>query len=83
MSLLETTPAAYSSASDVTAPIVRQLQESSYSGLRGVKLAYDGGKLTLCGTLPSFYLKQLAIAIASDAPAVQEIVDLMEVSGHA
>lgn len=69
------------SAAEVTAPIVRQLQESSYPGLRGVELAYDRGRLTLRGKLPTFYLKQLALALAFDAPDVEEIVDLIEVGG--
>jgi len=75
-SIIDGTPL---SAADVTAPITRQLHESSHTRLRGVKLVYDRGRLTMRGKLPSYYLRQLALAIASDAPAVDEIVDLMEV----
>ena len=67
------------SPAEVTEPILRQLQESSYSALRNLTLEFDRGTLTLFGQLPSYYLKQLVIALACEAPDVDEVIDRISV----
>ena len=40
--------------------VSRELQRCGYLDVRGLSCEYDHGVLTLCGCVPSYYLKQIA-----------------------
>ncbi len=51
---------------------------------REITCDYDEGVLTLCGTVPSFYLKQVLQSILKDIPGVARInnrVDVISAAG--
>ncbi len=64
--------------------VVRQarayLHTSPYMPLRALSCESDNGVITLKGRVPSFYLKQLALAELMRKLRVREINDLIEVT---
>ena len=62
---------------------LRQIRDSwaasGYRILEGVELDLDNGRLSLRGSVPSFYLKQLAQHTALNVPGVQEIDNQLHV----
>src|SRR5262245_50304935 len=55
----------------------KQLHNNQYH-LKNVHCAVEGGTLVLRGTLPSFYLKQVAQETVVTLPGITEIVNLIE-----
>jgi hypothetical protein len=51
----------------------RRLGASGYLALRRIHCACEGGVLSLCGHLPSHYLKQVAQAIADGVEGVLQV----------
>lgn len=51
------------------------LQASGYAVLRSVKVEYDEDVVVLRGRVPTFYLKQVAQAVASKVPGVDLLVN--------
>lgn len=62
---------------------LRQIRESwaasGYRILQRVELDLDNGRLALRGSVPSFYLKQLAQHTALSVPGIQEIDNQLHV----
>src|SRR5436190_11954328 len=56
-----------------------RLRSQSYFLLRAVSCHAEGGVLTLRGTLPSYYLKQVAQSIAATVPGVARVVNQISV----
>jgi len=64
----------HASAEAVTSSVAQgRLRKSPYVPLRNVSCSFREGVLTLCGRVPSYYLKQIAQSLMSDLPAVREI----------
>jgi hypothetical protein len=53
----------------------RALRNSPYLVLRNVACDYDGGVLTLRGSLPTYYLKQVAQAVVAGVDGVRQVVN--------
>ncbi len=64
---------------EVAVQAERRLQRSSYQALRQIDCGYHEGVLTLRGRVPSYYLKQLALALVCEVAGVQRIDDRIEV----
>ena len=56
------------------------LRRSAYFELHNISCDFSGGILTLCGRVPTYYLKQLAQASVADVPGVIEIHNHVEVT---
>lgn len=56
-----------------------RLRRSGYSALNRVRCEYHNGVLRLSGSLPSHYLKQVALAMIAGVEGVGEIVNEIEV----
>ena len=56
-----------------------KLQGSSYSGLKRISCQCHEGVLTLRGTVPTYYMNQLAQAVVSMVDGVEQIVNCVEV----
>lgn len=69
------------SANQVEAAFLRELDRHPHFRGRGdwVQVRFGQGTLRLSGTLPTFYLKQLAQAIAHRLPSVVRVVNRIEV----
>lgn len=63
----------------VTEAVRSILVESAYRSLGSLKCDYDSGVLTLYGTLPTFYLKQVAQTLVAEAPGVTVVRNLIQV----
>jgi hypothetical protein len=59
----------------------RRLESSPYSALRAVTCDYRGGILTLRGSVPSHYHKQMALATVSTITGVGFVNNDIEVLG--
>ncbi len=57
----------------------RALRSSPYLALRNVSCECRAGVLTLRGCLPTYYLKQVAQAVAARIDGVRQIVNEIEV----
>ncbi len=56
-----------------------RLRGNAYLALRSVSCTYGRGVLTLRGRLPTYYLKQIAIATVSEVEGVERVADEIEV----
>jgi hypothetical protein len=56
-----------------------KLRSSAYLSLQHLSCEFRAGVLTLRGRLPSYYLKQVALAVVSMVEGVQHIDDQIEV----
>jgi osmotically-inducible protein OsmY len=61
--------------------VARSIRELSCRQIRDIECVYRDGVVTLCGTLASFYLKQIAQSIASKVPGVNRVVNEISVVG--
>ena len=61
--------------------VARSIRELSCHQIRDVECVCQKGVVTLRGTLPTFYLKQVAQSIASKVPGVNRIVNDIRVVG--
>ena len=57
----------------------RRLRESPYASIRRLSCEFQGGVLTVRGTLSSFYQKQLAQTVLRKIEGVRQIVNCVEV----
>lgn len=65
---------------DPVVEIVRQRLDSSlYVALRTVACSFDDGLLTLTGLVPSFYLKQVALALTEQIDGIKRVDNLVKV----
>jgi hypothetical protein len=58
-----------------------KLRRSGYLAVRHLSCEFHDGVLTLRGSLPSYYLKQIARVTVADVDGVQRINDEIEVVG--
>lgn len=61
--------------------VSRSIRELSYRQIHEIECVSREGVVTLCGTLASFYLKQVAQSIASKVPGVNRVVNDIQVIG--
>jgi hypothetical protein len=66
-------------AAGVAEQAADRLRESPYQALKDLCCAYREGVLTLRGRLPSYYLKQLALALVGRVQGIGRIEDEIEV----
>lgn len=64
---------------EIAVSVCNRLSESAYYLLRALTCEYHEGVLCLRGSVPSFYLKQMAQAIACQVEGVEECVNRIEV----
>jgi hypothetical protein len=57
-----------------------RLRSSSFPQLRAVRCDFHEGVLTLRGKVSSFYITQMAQALAARIPGVEEVVNRIEVT---
>lgn len=57
----------------------RRLRQSPYIELRRISCSVREGVLTLFGSVPSYYLKQMAQNVVGRLPGVREIENCLEV----
>jgi hypothetical protein len=60
-----------------------RLRRSGYLAMEHLSCAFRDGVLTLRGRLPSYYLKQIALAVVATVEGVERIDDQVEVAAHA
>jgi osmotically-inducible protein OsmY len=65
---------------DPAAGAERQLRHSGYLALRRLSCNFHAGVLTLRGRVPSYYLKQVALAVVAAVEGVEHIDDQVEVA---
>lgn len=56
-----------------------RLRASPYLALRRVRCEQHDGQMVLSGRVPTYYLKQLAQAIAMRQPLIRNVVNLIDV----
>ncbi len=56
------------------------LRNNPYLSLRKIDCEYSGGRLTLRGRVPSYFLKQLAQSTVARAEGVERVVNLIQVT---
>jgi osmotically-inducible protein OsmY len=56
-----------------------RLRSNSYLALKNVSCEYDGGRLTLTGCLPTYYLKQVAQEVVAGVDGVTQVVNQISV----
>jgi osmotically-inducible protein OsmY len=59
--------------------VLAALRASGYRVLRNIDCEVHGDSVTLSGVVPSFYLKQVAQAVALRIERVREVVNAVEV----
>jgi osmotically-inducible protein OsmY len=59
--------------------VERLLCGNGVLALRGVTCELHQGRLTLCGQVPTYYLKQLAQVVASQVEGVEGLVNAIDV----
>lgn len=60
--------------------VMRSIRELSYRQIHDIHCVSREGVVTLCGTLASFYLVQVAQSIAAKVPGVHRVVNEIQVS---
>lgn len=58
-----------------------RLSRSGYQFLAQVACEYSAGVVVLSGTIPTFYLKQMAQELASHTPGVRQVRNCLRVTG--
>lgn len=58
---------------DPAAATLARFRRSGYPFLRQIRCDFSEGVLRLWGTVPTFYLKQLAQELASHTPGVEQV----------
>lgn len=66
-------------AHPVATEIRQRFESSSYAELRNIESNYRSGHLTLTGLVSTFYLKQLATALAGGVEGVEQIDNRLDV----
>lgn len=84
ISLVETSPSGQrpvvAPSSDVASAAAGRLRESPYPTLRNISCQFVNGVLTLRGTVPTFYLKQIAQTVVLNLPQVSRVDNRIEVT---
>jgi osmotically-inducible protein OsmY len=57
-----------------------RLRGNSYLALKNISCQYQDGDLVLRGRVPSYYLKQIALAAVANLPGVRRVVNQIDVS---
>ncbi len=70
-----------SQADDPASLTAARLRRSGYPFLWGVTCEFSDGLLSLSGTVPTFFLKQVAQELASRTPGVREVNNRLHVTG--
>lgn len=60
-------------------PVLNPFADSSYGALRKVSFEFSDGALVLCGLVPSYHLKQIALHIARRHAGQMPIKDCIDV----
>lgn len=68
---------------DPASLVAARLRRSGYPFLRSIKCEVCGGVTVLSGEVPTFHLKQLAQALASHTPGVQQIENRLRITSVA
>jgi osmotically-inducible protein OsmY len=63
----------------LSAQAAERLGSSGYGALQAVRCRAEAGTVELSGTVPTFFLKQLAQSLVSGLPAVRGVRNLLEV----
>lgn len=58
--------------------VVMYLAHADHRSMRSLAVTARNGVVTLCGTVPTFYVRQLAIACASRVAGVRVVIDQVE-----
>ena len=66
--------------SEIAAFVEGRLRSSGYLAMQNLSCEYRAGVLTLREYLPSYYLKQIALALLATVDGVQRIDDQIQVS---
>ena len=69
----------YRSDLDTLATLQKRLQNSGYRDLKAVSCVVSDGAATISGVVPSYYMKQVAQAIASSVASVVSVRNQCEV----
>ncbi len=64
---------------DLEHRVARCLHDRNFAALRHIAVRADSGKITLRGTVTSFYQKQLCIQACRDVLGVTALIDEVEV----
>lgn len=64
---------------DLAAQVRRELDQSGYHPLRSVEVTALRDGVHLRGTVPTYYLKQMAQSVAMETDGVNHVVSEMEV----
>jgi len=62
--------------------IRRRLCSAGYYALREIECEYDDGVVVLRGRVSTYYLKQVAQAAVLSDPAIERVLNLIEVSSN-
>lgn len=57
----------------------RLRSDPAYLALKNISCEYHDGMLTLCGSLPSYYLKQMAQVVVGEVEGVRQVDNRIEV----
>ena len=63
------------------AAVAARLRRSGYPFLWGVTCTFNAGEVVLSGTVPTFYLKQVAQELAGHTPGVFRVDNRLQVTG--
>jgi osmotically-inducible protein OsmY len=61
--------------------IQRQLSASPYAAIKTLRCDFHKGVAILCGTVPTFHTRQVALALVMKVTGVEQVDDRVEVAG--
>ena len=64
----------------VALEIRRRLRSAGHWALRSIECEYSEGEVVLRGRVPTYYMKQVAQSVLLADPAVETVVNLIEVA---
>ena len=56
------------------------LGQSHYAAIRSLHCRVTNDTVTLCGTVPTYYTRQVAVHIVDEIPGINRVVDRIQVS---
>lgn len=77
--VMKSSAAAVEAAEDLCQRVERRVRSNGVTALRGVTCELHQGNLTLRGQVPTYYLKQLAQATASQIEGAEQLVNAIAV----
>jgi osmotically-inducible protein OsmY len=60
--------------------ITSQLAETNRANLKRLSVNVTAGQVTLCGSVGSFYERQIAIQTCRELPGIDRLIDAVEVA---